>query len=321
MSKRRGLPETSRMRHDPHFVDQLFRGEELSIGRRIAINLIEANPDQPRSMLGDLSDLKASIESKGVLEPILVRPRDGGRFTIISGERRFRAAMEAGLTDVPCIVLEVSDAEVVEIALIENLQRKDLSPLEEADGYLTLQDKHGYTHEQIAKAVGKSRVTVTETLSLARLPMRVRDECRRADIRSKSFLLEVSRLPTEPAMLDAVAAFGTDEGIGRDSVRNARKEADAADAPRFRSLRKAYELNFQPADSPYAVSLVFRGNVSEKTEILQTLRDLIRRIDQGEIDLEAHGRFLRTGGKAIKEQGETSAEEPTPDDATNDTRE
>lgn len=303
MSKRRGLPETSRMRHDPHFVDQLFRGEELSIGRRIAINLIEANPDQPRSMLGDLEDLKASIEAKGVLEPILVRPRDGGRFTIISGERRFRAAMEAGLTDIPCIVLEVSDAEVVEIALIENLQRKDLSPLEEADGYQTLQEKHGYTHEQIARAVGKSRVTITETLSLSRLPLRVKDECRRADIRSKSFLLEVSRLLTEPAMLEAVAAFGAEDGIGRDSIRHARKESEYAEGPKFRSLRKAYELNFQPSGSSYAVSLVFRGNASEKTEILQSLRDLLRRIDQGEIDLETHGRFLRPSAKGAGENG------------------
>jgi ParB family transcriptional regulator, chromosome partitioning protein len=238
------------MRHDPHFVDQLFRGEEISIGRRIALNLIEANPDQPRSILGDLQDLKASIEAKGVLEPILVRPREGGRFTIISGERRFRAAMEAGLSDIPSIVLDVSDAEVVEIALIENLQRKDLSPLEEADGYLTLQDKHGYTHEQIAKAVGKSRVTITETLSLARLPLRVKDECRRADIRSKSFLLEVGRLPDEPTMLDAIAAFETGEGVGRDALRTARREGEASEGPRFRSLRKAYELNFQPQTHP-----------------------------------------------------------------------
>lgn len=283
------------MRHDPHFVDQLFRGEEISIGRRIALNLIEANPDQPRSILGDLADLKASIEAKGVLEPILVRSRDAGRFTIISGERRFRAAMEAGLSDIPCIVLDVSDAEVVEIALIENLQRKDLSPLEEADGYLTLQDKHGYTHDQIARAVGKSRVTITETLSLARLPLRVKDECRRADIRSKSFLLEVGRLPDEPAMLDAVAAFGTGEGIGRDALRIARREGEPSEGPRFRSLRKAYELNFQPADAPYAVSLVFRGNATDRSEILQTLRELIRRIDSGEVDLEEHGRFLKGG--------------------------
>lgn len=282
------------MRHDPHFVDQLFKGEEISIGRRIALNLIEANPDQPRNMLGDLGDLKASIEAKGVLEPILVRPRDGGRFTIISGERRFRAALEAGLTEIPCIVFDVSDAEVLEIALIENLQRKDLSPLEEADGYLTLQEKHGYTHEQIAKAVGKSRVTITETVALARLPMRVKDECRRADIRSKSFLLEVSRLPTEPAMLDAVAAFGAGEGVGRDSIRNARK-APPEETSQFRSLRKAYEFNFQPPDAPYAVSLVFRGSSVERGEILETLRGLIRKLDSGELNLEEHGRFLKAG--------------------------
>jgi len=281
------------MRHDPHFVDQLFRGEEISIGRRIALSLIEANPEQPRSVLGDLSDLKASIEAKGVLEPILVRPREGGRFTIISGERRFRAAMEAGLADIPCIVFDVSDAEVLEIALIENLQRKDLSPLEEADGYLTLQEKHGYTHEQIARAVGKSRVTVTETLSLARLPLRVKDECRRADIRSKSFLLEVGRLPTEPEMLDAIAAFGTGEGVGRDSVRVARRENEPTEAGRFRSYRKAYELNFQPADAPYAVSLVFRGAATDRSEILRTLRELIRKLDTGEVDLEEQGRFLK----------------------------
>lgn len=296
MSKRRGLPETSRMRHDPHFVDQLFKGEEISIGRKIALNLIEANPDQPRSMLGDLGDLKASIEARGVLEPILVRPRDDGRFTIISGERRFRAALEAGLSDLPCIVFDVSDAEVLEIALIENLQRKDLSPLEEAEGYLTLQEKHGYTHEQIARAVGKSRVTITETLSLARLPLRVKDECRRADIRSKSFLLEIGRLPTEPAMLEAIAAFGAGEGVGRDSVRDVRKAA-GSEPSRFRSFRKAYELNFQPADAPYAVSVVFRGNEVERQQIVETLRDLIRKLGSGELDFERDGRFLKSGVK------------------------
>ncbi len=297
MSKRRGLPETSRMRHDPHFVDQLFKGEEISIGRKIALNLIEANPDQPRNMLGDLGDLKASIEARGVLEPILVRPREDGRFTIISGERRFRAALEAGLAEIPCIVFDVSDAEVLEIALIENLQRKDLSPLEEADGYQTLQEKHGYTHEQIARAVGKSRVTITETLSLARLPLRVKDECRRADIRSKSFLLEVSRLPTEPAMLEAVSAFEGGTGVGRDAVRDVRRTA-RTETPTFRSFRKAYELNFQPENAPYAVSVVFRGNAVERREIVETLRDLIRRLGNGELDFERDGRFLKQEAKS-----------------------
>ena len=309
MSKRRGLPETSRMRHDPHFVDQLFSGEEISVGRRIAMNVIEANPDQPRSILGDLSDLKASIEAKGVLEPILVRPREDGRYTIISGERRFRAAMEAGLSDIPCILLDVSDAEVLEIALIENLQRKDLSPLEEADGYLTLQERHSYTHEQIARAVGKSRVTITETLSLARLPVRVKDECRRADIRSKSFLLEVRRLPTEPDMLDAISAFGKQEGVGRDGIRAARREGDSTESNRFKTFRKAYEFNFQPPDAEYAVSLVFRGNASDRSEILVTLRDLLRKFETGELNLEEDGRFLRqstTKAEAFPAQGDPS---------------
>ncbi len=263
------------------------------------MNVIEANPDQPRSILGDLSDLKASIEAKGVLEPILVRPREDGRYTIISGERRFRAAMEAGLSDIPCIVLDVSDAEVLEIALIENLQRKDLSPLEEADGYLTLQERHSYTHEQIARAVGKSRVTITETLSLARLPLRVKDECRRADIRSKSFLLEVGRLPTEPAMLDAILAFGSEEGVGRDAVRSARRDAEPGEPSRFRSLRKAYELNFQPPNAEYAVSLVFRGTASGRDEILESLRGLLRKIELGEVNLEEHGRFLKPASSKV----------------------
>src|SRR5207302_2036461 len=105
-------------------------------------------------------------------------------------ERRFRAAMEAGLAEIPCIEMEVSDSELLEIALVENLQRKDLSPFEEADGYLALQERHGYTHERIADAVGKSRVTITEALSLGRIPAAVKAECRRADIQSKSFLLE-----------------------------------------------------------------------------------------------------------------------------------
>jgi ParB family transcriptional regulator, chromosome partitioning protein len=191
VSKRRGLPESSRMRHDSHFVDQLVRADELPVGRRIAIHLIEANPDQPRSAMGDLTELTKSILDKGVLEPILVRPRGDGRFTIISGERRFRAALDAGLAEIPCIEMDVPDNELLEIALVENLQRKDLSPFEEAEGYRALQERHGYTHEQIADAVGKSRVTITEALSIARLPDRVQTECRRADIGSRSFLLEL----------------------------------------------------------------------------------------------------------------------------------
>src|SRR6202142_4465190 len=115
------------MRHDPDLGEQPGRAAELPVGRRIPIHLIEANPDQPRSTMGDLSDLTRSIVDKGVLEPILVRPRDDGRFTIISGERRFRASLDAGLSEIPCIEMDVPDNELLEIALVENLQRRDLS--------------------------------------------------------------------------------------------------------------------------------------------------------------------------------------------------
>lgn len=300
MSKRRGLPETSRMRHDSHFVEQLVRADELPVGRRIPIHLIEANPDQPRTSMGDLSELTKSITDKGVLEPILVRPREDGRYTIISGERRFRASLDAGLTEIPCIEMEVSDSELLEIALIENLQRKDLSPFEEADGYRALQERHSYTHEQIADAVGKSRVTITEALAIGRLPRGVQEECRRADIQSRSFLLELGRLKDEDLMLAMVAAMARGEGVSRDVLREAktaaRRGAGAAPA-RAGALKKAYTLDYAPEDRRYKVSLVLKGRIHKKDEILEAIRDLARRIEAGEIDLEAQGRFAKAKPK------------------------
>ncbi len=297
MSKRRGLPETSRMRHDSHFVEQLVRADELPVGRRIPIHLIEANPDQPRSAMGDLSDLTRSIVDKGVLEPILVRPRGDGRFTIISGERRFRASLEAGLSEIPCIEMDVPDNELLEIALVENLQRKDLSPFEEAEGYKALQERHGYTHEQIADAVGKSRVTITEALSISRLPDRVQEECRRADIGSRSFLLELGRLKDEDLMLAAVVAMANGETLSRDILREVKKDARRGTTSRLGAMKKAYTLDFAPEDKRYKVTLVLKGRIHKKDDILEAIRDLARRIDAGDIDLEAQGRFVKAKAK------------------------
>jgi ParB family transcriptional regulator, chromosome partitioning protein len=297
VSKRRGLPETSRMRHDSHFVEQLVRADELPVGRRIPIHLIEANPDQPRSAMGDLSELTKSIVDKGVLEPILVRPRGDGRFTIISGERRFRASLDAGLAEIPCIEMDVPDNELLEISLIENLQRKDLSPFEEAEGYKALQERHGYTHEQIADAVGKSRVTITEALSISRLPDRVQAECRRADIRSRSFLLELGRLKDEDLMLAAVEAIGAGEALSRDVLREVKKDTRRGATSKLGGMKKAYTLDFAPEDKRYKVSLVLRGRIHKKDEILEAIRDLARRIEAGDIDLEAQGRFVKAKAK------------------------
>jgi ParB family chromosome partitioning protein len=282
------------MRHDAHFVEQLARADELPVGRRIAIHLIEANPDQPRSSLGDLEELTKSIAARGVLEPILVRPRDDGRYTIISGERRFRAALEAGLAEIPCIEMEVTDSELLEVALVENLQRKDLTPFEEADGYRALRERFDYTHEQIAEAVGKSRVTVTEALAIGRLPEAVKEECRRADISSKSFLLELGRLRSEEMMLAAVRDWSEGGQITRDSLRDAKRDdGDPLKKGRGVSLRKTYALDFAPEDGRYKISLVFLGKGQRKDDVLQAIREIAKKIERGEIDLEASGRFLK----------------------------
>src|SRR5215203_5472955 len=132
-----------KMRHDTHFVEELTARHETPVGKMVPLSTIEPDPNQPRSTMGDLDELVASIREKGVLEPILVRPRPdaedetvppaGVLYRIISGERRFRAAQEAGLYEVPAIEMDVSEQEALEIALIENLQRKDLTPFEEAE--------------------------------------------------------------------------------------------------------------------------------------------------------------------------------------------
>jgi len=135
--EKRGLPTTARMRHDHHFVEQLAVRHAEGIGQNIAVDSLIPNRRQPRQLFEAIDELVASIREVGVLEPLLVRREPQG-FQIISGERRYRAAVEAGLDKVPCIVLDVDDAQVLTIALIENLQRQDLSPFEEAEGLRAL---------------------------------------------------------------------------------------------------------------------------------------------------------------------------------------
>ena len=139
----------------------------------IAIEAVRPNPDQPRRRFdeAELEELAVSVREKGVLQPILVRPAMyAGEFQIVAGERRWRAAQRAGLRSIPALVRDLSDAEVIEIAIVENVQRADLSPIEEAEGYRTLTEKFGRTQAEVADTVGKSRVHVTNALRLLRLP-------------------------------------------------------------------------------------------------------------------------------------------------------
>lgn len=143
-------------------------------GKTVAVRLsdIEPNRSQPRKQFDEaaLDDLAASISQHGVLQPLLVRPLPSGRYSLVAGERRWRAARMAGLTEVPVVIREMTDQEAAELALIENLQREDLNPMEEAIGYRTLMDSYGMTQEEAAKAVNKSRPAVANALRLLNLP-------------------------------------------------------------------------------------------------------------------------------------------------------
>lgn len=144
--------------------------------RKVPIEFISPNPRNPRRRFseGDLADLASSIKEHGIVQPIVVRPAQGGRYEIIAGERRWRAAQQAGVAQVPVIVREVDDRVALEIAIIENVQRSDLNPVEEASGYQSLIDEHHYTQADLAQVIGKSRSHVANTLRLLKLPPDVR---------------------------------------------------------------------------------------------------------------------------------------------------
>lgn len=268
--RRIGLPESLRMRHDTHFVDQLGRLGGEPLGRLIPAEEIDPNPRQPREDVGDLSELVASVREKGILEPILVRPW-GNRFQIIAGERRFRAAIEVGLDEIPCIVKEVSDAEAIELALVENLQRKDLSPFEEAAGLKALAETYGYTHEKMAEKLGKSRTSITETLSLATMPEQVRQLCRLADIGSKSLLLHVVRQSDPQKMIDLVQRLQR-EGSTRQEARRIAREGRRR---RPRGRPNHYVFRYQPREKTFALTLRFSKAQVPREEVVGALQSII----------------------------------------------
>ncbi|HSK81608.1 MAG TPA: ParB/RepB/Spo0J family partition protein [Thermoanaerobaculia bacterium] len=281
--KRGGLPMRVKMRHDTHFVEELSARHETPVGKMVALAAIEPDPGQPRSTMGDLDELVASIRDKGVLEPILVRPRPGGgdgpsgvQYRIISGERRYRAAQEAGLYEVPAIEMDVSDEEALEIALIENLQRKDLTPFEEAEGYRLLAEQHSYTHEEIAEAVSKSRTVVTESLSLLQMPPRVRDTVQALGISSKSLLLEVLKVGTEGEMIELLEEVAR-RGLNRDDLRQRlRRGGDKGRNGR----RKPYVFRFKSPDKSYSLALSFRQSEVDKDDLIKALEQILTDLRQ-----------------------------------------
>lgn len=150
----------------------------------LRISELEPNREQPRKDFDEkaMAELADSISQHGVLQPLLVRPIFGGGYQIVAGERRWRAARMAGLSELPAMVREMNDGEVMELALIENLQREDLTPLEEARGYQTLLEKYELTQEEVAKTVGKSRPAVTNAMRLLGLPQEIQDMVERGEL-------------------------------------------------------------------------------------------------------------------------------------------
>lgn len=263
------------MRHDAHFVDELAKRSSVHVGAMIPLSLIEPNPDQPRSNVGNLEELTASIREKGVLEPILVRPIAPNRYQIIAGERRFRAATAAGLEEIPAIEFDADDRETLEIALIENIQRKDLTPFEEAEGFQFLQDKFGYTHERISKVIGKSRTTITETLQINGIPDRIRVLCREAGISNKSVLVQIARADGEEEMRELVERFSRGE-MSRDQVRQAtvkKNEARKAGRP------KHFTFDLKDKSLPFSLSMKFRKAGVEREDVIAALRTVIERLE------------------------------------------
>jgi ParB family chromosome partitioning protein len=259
------------MRHDSHYVEALTSSAGAPIGRMVGIDQIDANPNQPRQVMGDLSELMASIAEKGIIEPIIVRQR-GSRFQIVAGERRYQAAVQVGLREIPIVIREVDDNEVIEIALIENIQRKDLTPFEEAEALHSLATRCSYTHEDMARRLGKSRTAVTESLSLNNIPEEVKNLCRLADINSKSLLLQVVRQGDPQKMVALV------ERISRDGGSTTREEVRRETAKPKPGRPKAFVFNYKAPTKAFRLQLKFSKARVDRDEVIATLEAILKEL-------------------------------------------
>lgn len=284
MSKR-GLPASVHMRHDFHYVEELSRANR-TVGKILPIDKIEPNPEQPRTEFGDLTELTASIREKGVLEPLLVQPKGSGRWMIIAGERRWRASNLAGLTEVPCIELDIDDHGVAEIALIENLQRKDLTVWEESDGLASLRERFGYTHDDIAKKISKSRSTVTELMAIAGLPAEIRKRCIESGINSKAALLEVARQFDEAAMveyLDGLRNGSVRPKKDRQKLSNVTPRAEQSTAAARSSANPdTHSFKYSAFDDSFEIEVRFRdGSGIGNANVLKALKEAFDAVKDG----------------------------------------
>ncbi|MDP2915332.1 MAG: ParB/RepB/Spo0J family partition protein [Candidatus Aminicenantes bacterium] len=264
------------MRHDTHFVEFISNKVAAPLVRMISLERIEPNPRQARSELGNIDELMNSIKSKGVLEPILVRPR-GEKYEIIAGERRFVATKNVGLKEIPCIEMNVTDNEAMEISLIENLQRKDLDVFEEADGLKSLMDTYGYSHAQISEKIGKARSTITEIINISKIPFPVRKLCVNSSIdKNRSILIEISKLKDESEMKGMIEKIH-ERGLKREDTRDLGKLLKGKDDGKKKP--KYYIFNYSPKDDrSYSVRIEFKKESVSRQEIIRILEDLLSKL-------------------------------------------
>ncbi len=282
MLKKAGLPVTLKMRHDAHYVESLTSYSGAAVGRMIPVDQIRPNPDQPRKALGDLRELTDSIREKGVLEPLLVRfmPREDCYY-IISGERRYHASRAAGLREVPAIEKMADDAETLEIALIENIQRKDLTPFEEADGLQRLAQQFDYTHDDVAKKIGRARSSVSETLMLRTIPESIRKKCVEHGVMSKSVLLQIAKQQTEKKMQEMLARI-LQGGLTRDQARKERAEEKTGP-----QRPQPFIFHYEPENEAFRFRLQFKKSHVSRDELIHTLRDILAQLEGNEADSTA----------------------------------
>ena len=226
----------------------------------VPLSLIDANPAQPRTSIRPeaLEQLARSIQESGVVQPILVRPVANGRFQIIAGERRFRAAQKLGLSTIPAVVRTVADDRVLEFALVENIQREELTPIEEAQALRRLQDELGLTQEALAGKVGKDRATVANTIRLLRLPAEVREELQRGTLSAghARALLAVE----DQAVLRDLAALAIKQGL---SVRQVEARVQAIRNPKAQKVRKV-DPNTRAAEEKLRTKLGARVEIARQ---------------------------------------------------------
>lgn len=242
------------------------------------INEITPNKEQPRKTFDEtaLEELADSIRQHGVLQPLLVRPLASGGYQLVAGERRWRASRLAELKEVPVIIKELSDTEAMEIAIIENLQREDLNPIEEAEGLQALIDKCGYTQEQVATSVGKSRPAITNALRLLKLPEEVRDMAKDGTI-SAGHARALLAFDNQPMMIECANQIVSKKLTVRDVEKMAKRPASSSTKTKTSQRRDSFydEVELSLTEALGTKVKVYNGRNKGTLEIeFYTLDDL-----------------------------------------------